>query len=181
MYRILFVLLLSPFISFGQEKFIKKEIADFIQIRIPESFINMGSNERIRKYVSNKAPLAVFTSEDRFADLGVNLNPMQWTEKDTKTVYGFYKASINSLFDEITFIQDTIKKINNKEFIVFEFESVLRDDNVFKSNSGAKNYTYIQYTSYNNQVLLFNFGCPGRQKQRYEKVAQKIMESVVIK
>jgi len=166
---------------FAQEKLVKKEIAEFIQIEIPRSFIDMSAGERIQKFVSAREPLAVFTSEDRFADLGINLNTLQWTEKDTETVYGFYKASINSLFDEIKFIQDTIKKVNGKEFIVFEFESTLREDNVFKSNSGAKNYTYIQYTSYNDQVLLFNFGCPGRHQQRFEDIAGQIMESVVIK
>lgn len=180
MKNLLKLVLLLPFFGFTQEKFIKKNIKEAISIQLPESFIAMSNNERIKKYVSNREPLAIYTSQDRFADLGINQNSMQWTEDDTDLVYLFYKASINSFFDDITFIQDTVKNINGRTFIVFEFESILRDDNVFKSNSGQRNYTYIQYTSYQDQVLLFNFGCPGNQKDRWQSTARQIMESIKV-
>jgi hypothetical protein len=181
MLRTIIILLLVHGSLSAQEKLVKEEVADGVTLRIPSTFINMSSNERIQKFVSSREPLAVYTSEDRFADFAVNQNTMQWTQKDTELIYGFYKASINSLFDEVRFIQDTIREINGKEFIVFEFESVLKDDNVFKSSKGERNYTYIQYTSFNDQVLLFNFGCKSRFKNQWEGTVKEIMESVTIK
>ncbi len=152
-----------------------------IQLKIPDTFINMNDEDRMTKVASSKVPFAMFTTQDQEVTLGVNDNPMQWTEQDTETVYGFYKASIQSLFDEVQFIQDDVRDINGREFIVFEFVSSVVDDNQFSSKKPQKNYTYIQYTSYNGQVLLFNFGCRARLKNQWESIAGEVMESVKIK
>ena len=150
-------------------------------MKIPETFTAMNDQDRMAKVASSRIPLAMFSTPEQDVTLGINDNPMQWTSADTQAIYGLYKASLASLFDEIKFIQDEIRKINGREFIVFEFVSILRDDNAFSAKKPVKNYSYIQYTSYNNEVLLFNFGCNMRQKEQWETVARKIMESVRIK
>ena len=135
----------------------------------------------MERVASSKIPLAMFSDQTQQVTLGVNDNVMQWTENDTETIYGFYKASIQSLFDNIEFKQDGVKEINGREFIVFEFVSSIKDENVFGGGRSDRNYTYIQYTSYRDQVLLFNFGCPARMQQEWEDVAKTMMESVKIK
>lgn len=105
---------------------------------------------------------------------------MQWVDSDDEMIYGFYKASIQSMFDEVEFIQDEIKEINGKKFIVFEFVSSLKSENAFSSKS-SRNYTYIQYTSYNDQVLLFNLGCKARLMNQWKPVANEIMNSIKVK
>lgn len=171
---------LTVFFSDAQ-KMITIKVDDGISLKIPESFINMSQEDRFAKFASSKVPLAMYTSEQRNVDLGINDNNMQWTKDDTQVVYGFYKASLQNLFDEIKFIQDTITTLNGREFIIFEFESVVKDDNTFSNKKAIKNYTYIQYTSYNDQVLLFNFGCKARFKNEWEGVARDIMQSVRVK
>lgn len=177
---LLTTVLLAALVADAQ-KMIPVKVGDDISLKIPESFINMSQQDRFAKFASSKVPLAMYTSEQRNVDLGINDNNMQWTKDDTQIVYGFYKASLQNLFDEIEFIQDTITTINGKEFIVFEFQSVVKDDNTFSSKKGLRNYTYIQYTSYNDQVLLFNFGCKARFKGEWEDVAKEIMQSVKVK
>lgn len=180
--RVSFLTILLSIAFFTEaQKLTTVKVGEDISLRIPDNFINMSTEDRFAKFASSKVPLAMYTSEQRNVDLGVNDNNMQWTKDDTKVVYGFYKASLQNLFDEIEFIQDTITMINGKEFIVFEFESVVKDDNAFSSKKGLKNYTYIQYTSYNEQVLLFNFGCRARFKNEWEGVAKDIMKSVKVK
>lgn len=151
-----------------------------ISLKIPKEFISMSDQDRMKRIYSSKVPLAMFANEGQDVTLGINYNVMRWTEKDTDLVYGFYKASINNLFDEIEFIQDDIKEINGRKYIIFEFVSTIKNTNAFSSSRAAKNYTYIQYTSYNNQVLLFNFGCRARQMNTYQSVAKEIMNSVEI-
>ena len=84
------------------------------------------------------------------------------------------------MFDEVQFIQDEIMEINGKKFIVFEFIGSLESENAFSSKS-SKTYTYIQYTSYNDQVLLFNLGCKARRLSEWQPIAKEIMESVKVK
>jgi hypothetical protein len=111
----------------------------------------------------------------------VNYNIMQWTEDDTEVIYGFYKASINNLFDEVTFIQEETKEINGKEFIIFEFIGEIKSDNAFSAKSLPKSYSYIGYTSWKDQVLLFNFSCRARLSNQWNGVAKEIIESIKIK
>lgn len=157
------------------------KINDDITMKVPSEFMNMSNQSRMERVASSKVPLAMFSNLSQDVTLGINDNIMQWTENDTETIYGFYKASINSMFDEIEFVQDTVKTINGRTFVVFEFVSTLRDDNAFSSGSRERNYTYIQYTSYKDKVLLFNFGCPARLKFEWEDVADQMMQSIKVK
>ena len=152
-----------------------------ISLKIPDSFLNMSDQDRMKQVYSSKVPLAMYTNDTQEVLLGINYNIMQWTKTDTEIVYGFYKASINNLFDEVTFIQDEIKEVNGRKFIVFEIIGSVKGDNAFSSRGADKNYSYIQYTSWNDQVLLFNFSCKARLKNEWEGVAKEVMESIKIK
>ncbi|MEO9870300.1 hypothetical protein [Ekhidna sp.] len=152
-----------------------------ISLQIPDSFISMTDQDRMKQVYSSKVPLAMFANENQDVTLGINYNIMQWTESDTELIYGFYKASVKNLFDEIEFIQDEIKEINGRKYIVFEFVSSITDDNAFSGTRSSKNYTYIQYTSYNNQVLLFNFSCKARLMSNWQPIANEIMNSIKVK
>lgn len=158
----------------------KFQVNDDISYMVPESFALMSQGDRMQKFVSSREPLAMHSSTDRQVDLGVNWNPMQWVDGDEEIIHGFYKASIQSMFDKVEFIQDEVKDINGKKFIVFEFIGSLESENVFSSKS-SKTYTYIQYTSYNDQVLLFNIGCKARLMSQWQPVANEIMNSVKVK
>ncbi len=179
-YLSLFFIGLSTLVSYSQEKMVKHEINEEIAYMVPSSFRLMSTNDRIQKFVSAREPLAMHSTEDREVDLGINWNPMRWTDKDDEIVYGFYKASIQSMFDNVEFIQDGIQEVNGKNFIVFEFISSPKSENAFSGTKSSRYYTYIQYTSYNNQVLLFNFGCKARLMNTYQSVAKDIMNSVIV-
>lgn len=165
----------------AQEKMVKFQVNDEISYRIPASFTLMAQTEQVQKFVFNRSPLAIHSSRDGEVNMAVNQNQMQWAEGDEEMIYGFYKASIQSMFDGIEFIQEGIQEVNGKKFIVFEFISSLKDENTFASTKSSKNYTYIQYTSYQDQVLLFNFGCKARFMRDWQSIAQEVMQSVVIK
>ncbi|MEP0985403.1 hypothetical protein [Ekhidna sp.] len=181
MNKIVFLLLtiFSTFL-YSQEKMTKYQINEDISYIIPESFTLMSQGDRIQKFVSSREPLAMHSSIDREVNFGVNWNPMQWIAGDEEMIYGFYKASIQSMFDKVEFIQDEIKEINGKKFIVFEFIGSLQSENAFSSKS-SRSYTYIQYTSYNDQVLLFNLGCKARLMSQWQPIATEVMNSVKVK
>ncbi len=164
-----------------QEKLNDTKISERIYMKIPASFSNMSNGERTRKFVSSRVPLAMYSSEDRLADLGVNTNIMQFAKGDEEKLGNFYRGTFETLFDEIEYLQDTIRYINGRKFIVFEFISTLKKENAFSGVKEEKHYSYIQYTSYHDQVLLFNFGCTLRVMQLWQSIAYEMMESVRIK
>ncbi len=165
----------------AQEKLIKTKVNDDITMLIPETFNSMSDGERISKFVSSRTPIAVYTSEDRTIDFGINSNIMPWIEGDEEKLRNFYKGTYETLFDEVNYLQDTVRMINGKKFIVFEFVSSLEEENAFSGTKRTSYYSYIQYTSYNDQILLFNFGCKPRQMSDWQAIAGQMMESVKVK
>ncbi len=160
---------------------IKLDSKEKISFRLPNDFILMGDQDRMKQVYSSKIPVAVFSNETQEVIFSINYNEMQWTEKDTELVYDFYNASVNNLFDKMEFIQNEIKEINGRTYIVFEVVGSIVENNHFLSKGVKKRYAYIQYTSWNNQVLLFSFSCNERLKEKWEEEAQKIMGSIKIK
>ncbi len=162
------------------QKLERQKISDEISIKIPSDFINMSEEERNRKYVSSRIPIAMFTNYDRTVDVGVNENSTRWGPGDLEILKDFYKANIQGLHTEVNFIQEGIQEVGGREYIVFEFTSKVYSEESFNNNSVSK-YSYIQYTLHNEKVLLFNFTAPLRHRQQWEPVARDIMASVRIR
>ena len=165
----------------AQEKLVKTKVNEDISMLIPATFNSMSDGERISKFVSSRTPIAVYTSEDRTIDFGINTNIMPWIEGDEEKLRSFYKGTYETLFDEVNYLQDTIRMINGKKFIVFEFVSTLEEENAFSGTKKSSYYSYIQYTSYNDQILIFNFGCKPRQMRDWQPAAMQMMESIKVK
>ena len=179
----LYLILLSIFfLSFSQgSKFTKTKVNDDITISLPEDFTLMSENDRNSKYVSSKAPIAVYTDFSRMVDLGINVAYSRWKQEDLEIMKSFYKSNIMGLYDEVQFINEEIREINGKEFAIFEFLSIVTDEEGSTiDQSSISKYIRIQYTIVNSKTVLFNFTCPARQKEKWAPVAHRILESVKI-
>jgi len=165
----------------AQQKLDKVQINKDISLLLPEDFILMSKSERINKYVSSKEPLVMYTSYDRNIDFGITLTNLGWAADDLELLMEFYVSGIRNLYNEVEFSQKEVRTINGREYIVLEFVSKVTDnDNVFGGTATTSKYIYIQYTLFNNQVLLFNFSAPALIKSRWESTAKSMMESIRI-
>ncbi len=173
-------------------KLIKNKIAERLTMGIPEEFVVMPPNVYAKKYGAYRTPLAIYTSPDGKADLGVNqqanrlaasIAQADWKDEDVKMLQGMYKSSILSMHEKVTFLQDKIELINKKTCIVFEFIGTVRDEdeNGKKSGNERKQYSYIQYAIDSKQVTIFNFTCPDNQRKYYQQLANNVMHSVKFK
>lgn len=173
-------------------KLIKTKIADRLTMGVPEEFSVMPPNAYAKKYGAYRTPLAIYTSPDGKADLGVNqmanrlasnVAQADWKEEDLKILQGMYKASILAMHEKVDFIQDKTEIINKKPFIVFEFVGTVRDEDASGSRTGKelKQYSYIQYAIDGKQVTIFNFTCPNSQIKYYQQLANNVMHSVKFK
>lgn len=180
--------------QFGMDadKFNKVKINEAISVSLPESFEVMDEVMYSRKYGAYRPPIAIYTSNREEADFGINESvnrslqafaSSDWKMEDMEMIKGVYKASIAGIHSEVAFIQDDIREINGRPFIVLELLGAVRDEDkaVSFNRSAKRQYYYIQYTVYNGKILIFNFNCPGALKQRWQNSAREIMDSIKIK
>ena len=169
------------FTAFQQVKFVKTKVNEAITMSLPEDFTLMSQTDLNAKYVSTKAPVAVYTDYSRTVDLGVNVAYSRWNQEDLAMMKSFYKSNIMGLYDEVQFIIEDIQEIHGKKFAVFEFlSSVSDEEGTTISQSTISKYIRIQYTIVKGKTVLFNFTSPAREKEKWAPIAKEILESVKI-
>ncbi|XOV93269.1 MAG: hypothetical protein ACFHWX_00885 [Bacteroidota bacterium] len=177
----LLMLVGSSSLLHAQQPLEKVQINKAISLLVPKNFILMSKSDQINKYVSTKEPLVMYTSEDRNIDFGITLTNLGWATGDLDLLMQFYVSSIKNLYTEVAFSQQEVREINGRQFIVLEFVSKVTDEStVFGGNKSTSKYTYIQYTLFRNQVMLFNFSSPAYMRDRWQDAAKTMMESVKI-
>ncbi len=179
--------------AFAQSsKLLKVKINNLLTIGVPEDFVAMTQEAYDKKYGGYRAPLAMFTSPDGKADIGINqmanrlsssVAKADWKEEDLKILQGMYRASIKAMHEKVEFLQDKIEVINKRTYIVFEFIGSVRDEdeNGKKSGKELRQYSYIQYTVNDKQVTIFNFTCPDNQRAYHQKNTKNMMQSIKFK
>jgi hypothetical protein len=180
---LLALLAISSLMSFSQEMSFKKtKINKEIIMMIPEGLRPMSEAQRIQKYVSNREPIAMYTSTDALADFGVNINSSQWASDDYDVLRQFYRSGIFNLYDDVDFYRDTIQVINDRPFISFEFRGTLYGkEGSFRGNQSLSKYVYISYTLKDDRIMLFNFSAPYAIRNQWRQNVDKMMQSIQIK
>ncbi|ELR68147.1 hypothetical protein C900_00723 [Fulvivirga imtechensis AK7] len=182
MSKLLIFLLFMPIIVHGQEKLVKTKISDEITVSLPKNFYAMSQSDMAQRYPSVRKPVGAYTNDARMVDFSVNISATQWRESDVEIAKEFFKASLVNLYDRVNFIQEDIKVINNRKFIVFEFESRIEGDRLsLDKKEPIRKYTYIQYLIMNGKTLVFSFNSPVQLKGQWQPVVPEIMNSVKVK
>lgn len=165
------------------QKFTPVEVEnERITLYMPEGLSPATAEDLRQKYVSSHPPLILYTSSDRQADLGVNTAPTPWGAEDLVLLKDIYKSNLLNLYDDVTFIQDTIVNRDGRDYIVFEFVGTLNpDENSLNQQSALKKYQYLMYTVRDFKVLMFFFIGPERQQNVWQKQIALAMEKVRIK
>lgn len=169
--------------TMAQVKLKKTKVTKEITLKIPASFSPTLQADRINRYVSYRTPIAMYSSQDRLVDFGINENSSPWVNGDLNILMSFYKANISNLFTEVNFLKEGVETIGNRNFVVFEFTSKVSDeDRTFGGvGSAVSKYTLILYTIRNDKVLLFNFSCPKAATAQWRATANEMMASIRIK
>ncbi|MBW8048821.1 MAG: hypothetical protein FVQ77_00475 [Cytophagales bacterium] len=180
--KLLLITFLFEFVGLQNVNFVTVKITDYIKVSLPEEFLPMTFDDLVVKYPSPKKPTAMYTNPDRLVDFGLNETSNNWPANDLELLKNLYRSSILNLYDTVFFIQQVVQKINKREFIVLEFVSGSEGISIRgKLAPLIGTYSYIQYTVYNDKILVFNFSCPAFFKKEWEQSAKMIMNSIKIK
>ncbi len=175
-------ILISLFLSFSpqNDKLQPVQIGDDIKISIPAEFTPMTPQDMQQRAASYRKPLALYTDPSRLVSFAVNYSYSRWRPSDLELLMKFYKSSLYSVFTTVEIIDEGIKRFNNKEFAVLEFVSVsaAEDADVLRP---IRKYTYLAYTIYDGQTVLFNFSAPESQQLMWEDKVKDMMATAKIK
>jgi hypothetical protein len=177
-FQLILVALLISFSTVAQ-KLVKAKLDDNIIVKVPNNFIPMTDEDKAQRYESSRLPIALYSDEDRLVDFGVNRSFSIWQESDLDLMLEFYEASIIELYDKVEFDKMGIEEVNGRQFVVFEFESVVYPENDFQRNIAK--YTYLMYTLNKGTTYLFNFTCEKSVKNLWQGTAREMMSSIKIK
>lgn len=175
----LFFIIISFSLSTKAQKLVKVKLADNLSIKLPDDFTPMTKEDRDQRYESFRIPIALYTSPDRMVDFGINRSYSIWQENDFSLLEEFYKASIIELYDKVKFINKGTTTVNKREYVFFEFESIVYPANKFQGKIAK--YSYLMYTIDEGTTYLFNFTCPIKEKGRWQEKAHQIMASIKLK
>lgn len=159
----------------------RQKVSDIISIKVPTEFYTMEMQEARLKFVTAKAPLAVFSDANRSADISINYSSSVW-EGDLSVLKEFYKANLFTLYDTVNIVRDEITEIGGKRFISLEFDSsVYGAEGGFRGNQSVSKHIWINYTLYDRRVLIFSVSVPKSEKSSWEDMALEVLSSVRIK
>ncbi len=165
----LLLLSVGLFLTAANVKYKTFKITEGVTAKLPSDFVPMSDDDIAYKYPSTKKPLAMFTNSERLVDFGLNVSKSKFPGNDLKILQQIYKATLLDMYQKVQFKQEQIKEINKKQFIVFEFTSQVESQ---------RTYTYLLYTLVKDQVYLFNFSCPFPIMDKWQTVADKVMNSI---
>ena len=182
MRQVFILIFLVTLCSFQSTKFYRTKINKNISLLLSTDLIPVPPEEIASKFISYRAPLAVYTNMTTEIEFGINTSVSRWRESDIELMKSFYMSNIASLYDEAHFLRKEISLINNRQFVVFEYTSKINpEERSAISEPPVSKYTYIQYTIVKGTVYVFDFSSPIDQQEMWHPVIQKIMSSIKIK
>ncbi len=166
----------------SQQKLTKTKIGDYITVSLPENFYAMSPQDIAQRYPSVRNPIGAYSNDERLVDFSVNISATRWRSTDIDIAKDFFKASIVNLYDRVDFIKEEIKVINDKRYIIFEFDSRINGDQyTLDKKEAVRTYTYVQYLLINGKTIVFSFNAPTRIKDKWTARAAEIMNSIKVK
>ncbi len=171
--------LIVGLLSFTTDNLVKIKINKEVTVYIPANFSPMTKEDMGIRYQSYRVPLALYSDPSRLVDFGVNRSFTQWEEKDLEMMGRFYEASFVELYDKVDFIEKGIKEVNGHSFVFFEFNSLVYPENDYQDK--VRKYTYLMYGLSGGTSYIFNFTCDNHLQEKWQPVAQKIMDQIKLK
>lgn len=200
MKKVLFILLTAlVFVSAQSIKLKKVEFRNNRgSIKAPVTLTVLKDEEIIQRYGFLHLPLVMFADQSTNVTFSVSerIDSLSQSskikyasvsgdgmsfQKDLAVEKSFFKSTISGNYETIKFLQDTILTIGKKQWIVLEFEGMMKGKSRKGSDITTDNYNYMQYLVEENRKVTVSFNCPKREKQTWEAAIKKSVSTLKIK
>ena len=190
-----FLFIATVFFSNAQEStLVKTDINGKLKISIPATFKALSEQDVVQQYGVARVPEAVYNDtivDDVVLSIGVRVDSINSTinykgikgssdSVDLVIEKSFYKAALSGHYAEVKFINDEVTTINNRQFMLFEFTSVLDGKNGKGTSVISKQYNYIAHGFKGKKKFIITFACPLDQQEKWQPIAQEIIKSITL-
>lgn len=180
-YLAFLAIILIAGVALADTKLKKTQITKEITVMLPRDFTPLPDDGIARKYPAANKPVAVYSSPNGQVDFSMTQKRSQFGPQDLNMLRDVYKANLLERFTKVDFIRDEVTEIKGKNYIVFEFVSVMADERKSSNLAPVQKYSIMQYTIQGNQLMVFSMHLPFAMKNDWQKTAREVMGSVNIK
>lgn len=132
---------------------------------VPEEIIRI-------KYPSTNAPKYVIGNESAETTIAYDVKPNNIPPEKIEE----FRAGFTQMFPRVVpglqWKQNKIIELAGRKWVYFEMTSTAIDADI---------YNIMLFTSYNNQMLIFNFNSSKEEFKKYEKALRKSIQTIKIK
>lgn len=175
------VIILIAGVALADTKLKKIQITKEVSVMLPRDFTPLHDEGIARKYPAANRPVAVYSSPSGQVDFSMAQKKSQFGPQDLNMLRDIYKANLMERFTNVDFIRDEVTSINGRDYIVFEFVSVMADERKASHLAPVQRYSIMQYTIQGNQLMIFSMHLPFVLKNDWQNTAREIMASVKVK
>ncbi|MCW7490615.1 hypothetical protein [Leptospira meyeri] len=123
------------------------------------------------KYPSKRAPKYVIGTKSTKTSIGFDIKDNKIEESNLEDAKKGISESLSKIIPGIKWIKNELITINNKRYILFNFQSNAIDTKI--------NNTML-ITNYNGKMLIFNFNSTIDEYPKYKKEFDSIINSIKI-
>lgn len=161
----------------GQEKLIKNELIaqnvlnGKVSLSLPENFWLMPKHLLQAKYPAASRPTEVYSNKSGTVSTAVNQTNNAIKLDQLPQLLPVFNKQFSNLYPTIKWSKKEVVKINDRDFIVLEFETPAIDTPI---------YNLMAVSSLEGRMLMVSFNCPIRMKVEWQEKAKKIINSIKI-
>lgn len=167
--------------TLADTKLKKTQITKEVSIMLPRDFAPLHDDGIASKYPAANRPVAVYSSPNGQVDFSMTQKSSPFRAHDLKMLREMYKANLLERFTKVDFIRDEVANINGRDYILFEFVSVMADERNGSHLAPVQKYSIMLYTVQRNKLMVFSLHMPFMMKNDWQDTAREVMGSLKIK
>lgn len=165
---LVFAWLSSPLIELEQRSLLQNKI----EILVPKHFTEMSAKMRDLKYPGVNRPQLILTDEGGAANIAFNLTQSRANAGLLHTYQQVFKSTFNAKFPTANWIAEEVTTINGKKVGILQVITEAIDQKI---------YNYLFFTDVDGKLLIGTFNCLEKDRVEWQPVADRIVNSLVVK
>lgn len=145
---------------------------DHVSFDAPASFTKLSDQEIATKFPSNRAPKFVVGNEKRSVTIAYDVKPDHLEVGDLPAFQESMTQMFSRVVPNIRWIKSEVVTIHGRDFAHLEFISSAIDADI---------HNVMLTTSYQKQMLMFNFNATVADFDAYETQLRQAIDSIVVK
>lgn len=90
----------------------------------------------------------------------------------------FYKATLAAMYEDITFIQDTIIQVDETTLVMYQFDAVVKGKTTTGTEVTTRKYNFITHAYKGKKKFIVTFYCPLTKKDDWIEIIQNTMKTI---